>query len=169
MSKWWQNRHLWVNYSFEGNVKCKARGGAGISSLTVAWGSFPAVTEGCSRLQGLHQAVHHPRLVTFCGEDKAACQSSVSCTTHSHWLQLTYTNPHTVVRLLKTECGSKRKSENRTAIRQGKCGRGQREQRSSLNAQTLRGGGYHMERSQRMKVFTDGHWQVFVLRLAQGS
>lgn len=129
---------MWVNYSFEGNVKCKARGGAGISSLTIAWGSFPAVTEGCSRLQGLHQVVHHPRLVTFCKENRVACQSSVSV---SHILQLTYTNPHTVVRLLKTECGSKRKSENRTAIRQGKWGRGQIEQRGSLNAQTLRGDG----------------------------
>lgn len=97
------------------------------SSLTIAWGSFPAVTEGCSRLQGLHQAIHHTRLVTFCREDRVACQSSISCRTHSHTVYSNSHIPRSVVRIQKNEYGSKRKSKNRTAKKKGKWGRGQRE------------------------------------------
>lgn len=111
------------------------------SSLTIAWGSFPAVTEGCSRLQGLHQAVHHTRLVTFCREDRVACQSSTSCRTHSHTTR-TY---HAVLSgYNKPSMGVKGKAKTEQQKRKASGAEGkenQREQRVSLNAQTLRDGG----------------------------
>lgn len=35
------------------------------ATVISAWGSFPAVTKGCTRLQGRHQAVHYTRLISI--------------------------------------------------------------------------------------------------------
>lgn len=34
--------------------------------LTVAWCPFPTITEGCARLQGLHEAIHHTSFISLC-------------------------------------------------------------------------------------------------------